>query len=111
MTGIDWLQAGPWKRLRGLRLGLLSNQASVDSELHSTKTVIAALLPGHLKALFGPQHGHGGEDQDNMIETPDDFDRTLGVPVRSLYATTRTPLPHMLWGHGSTPLPQRCSTA
>jgi uncharacterized protein YbbC (DUF1343 family) len=96
MTGIDWLQAGSWKRLRGLRLGLLSNQASVDSDLHSTKTVIAELLPGHLKVLFGPQHGHGGEDQDNMIETPDDFDRTLRVPVRSLYATTRTPLPHML---------------
>jgi uncharacterized protein YbbC (DUF1343 family) len=96
MTGIDWFQAGSWKRLRGLRLGLLSNQASVDSDLHSTKTVIAELLPGHLKALFGPQHGHGGEDQDNMIETQDDFDRTLRVPVRSLYATTRTPLPHML---------------
>jgi uncharacterized protein YbbC (DUF1343 family) len=96
MTGIDWLQAGSWKRLRGLRLGLLSNQASVDSKLHPTKTVLAELLPGHLKALFGPQHGHAGEDQDNMIETPDDFDGTLGVPVRSLYAATRTPLPHML---------------
>jgi uncharacterized protein YbbC (DUF1343 family) len=96
MTGVDWLQAGFWKKLRGLRLGLLSNQASVDSELHSTKTVLATLLPGHLKALFGPQHGHAGEDQDNMIETPDDFDKALGIPVRSLYSATRTPLPHML---------------
>ncbi|MCP4666613.1 MAG: DUF1343 domain-containing protein, partial [Deltaproteobacteria bacterium] len=46
--------------------------------------------------LFGPQHGYGGEDQDNMIETIHSADSTLGIPVFSLYADKREPLPHML---------------
>jgi uncharacterized protein YbbC (DUF1343 family) len=95
-TGLDVLREEFWKNLRGLRLGLLANQASLDRRLRPAETVLSDLLPGQLKALFGPQHGHGGEDQDNMVETDHAFDPLRKVPVFSLYSECREPLPHML---------------
>ncbi len=96
LNGLDVFQQGYWKNLKGLRLGLLSNQASLDSRLKTSKEVISRLLPDHLKVLFGPQHGHGGEDQDNMIETQDGHDRALNIPVFSLYSEVREPSEKML---------------
>ncbi|RLB10591.1 MAG: DUF1343 domain-containing protein, partial [Deltaproteobacteria bacterium] len=58
--------------------------------------VVDNLLPRHIKALFSPQHGYGGEDQDNMIETPHSYDSILQVPVFSLYSKTREPTQEML---------------
>jgi len=84
-TGLDQFEEKHWKRLKGQTLGLLSNQASVDHNLKNAKDAISALLPGHLKVLFGPQHGFRGEDQDNMVETEDYFDPELHIPVFSLY--------------------------
>jgi uncharacterized protein YbbC (DUF1343 family) len=95
-TGIDRIREGVWKGLKGYRLGLLSNQASVDSRLNTSRQVISRCLPGQLKALFSPQHGLGGEDQDNMVETDHSYDKELGIPVFSLYAEKREPLPHMI---------------
>jgi uncharacterized protein YbbC (DUF1343 family) len=95
LTGLDRIREGHWKKLKGYRLGLLSNQASLDSRLHTAPEVISELLPGQLKALFGPQHGYRGQDQDNMVETSDSSDNTLNIPIFSLYADTREPLPHM----------------
>jgi uncharacterized protein YbbC (DUF1343 family) len=96
LTGLDVLTKETWPRLKGYRLGLLSNQASVDRSLVPSRRIIAGLLPGHLKALFGPQHGYEGVDQDNMIETGHSVDRDLKVPIFSLYSQTREPLPDML---------------
>ncbi|MBN1106805.1 MAG: DUF1343 domain-containing protein [Deltaproteobacteria bacterium] len=94
--GIEVFEEEWAPRLRGRRLGLLSNQASLDRHLRPAKQVIAGLLPGQMKALFGPQHGHGGEDQDNMVETAHSHDEDLKIPVFSLYSHTREPLPEML---------------
>ncbi|MBW2615908.1 MAG: DUF1343 domain-containing protein [Deltaproteobacteria bacterium] len=95
LTGLDRIREGEWKRLTGYRLGLLANQASLDSRLNTAGEVIDRLLPGQLKALFGPQHGYGGEDQDNMVETAHSHDKKLNIPVLSLYADTREPRPDM----------------
>ncbi|UCB48930.1 MAG: DUF1343 domain-containing protein [Deltaproteobacteria bacterium] len=95
-TGLDVFQDGYWRKLRGYGLGLLSNQASVDSTLKSAKEIISGLLPGQLRALFGPQHGYWGIDQENMIETEHSHDRDLDIPLYSLYSETREPLPEML---------------
>jgi uncharacterized protein YbbC (DUF1343 family) len=84
-TGLDQLREKFWRDLRGQSLGLLANQASVDHDLVGAKKVIASLLPGQLKVLFGPQHGLRGEDQDNMIETADHVDPELHIPAVSLY--------------------------
>ena len=95
-TGLDRIRVGLWKQLKWYKLGLLSNQASLDSMFTGAKEVISHLLPGQLKALFGPQHGYGGEDQDNMVETDHAYDNASKIPVFSLYAEKREPLPHML---------------
>lgn len=91
LTGLDRLRAGQWKPSKGERLGLLANQASVDHRLTPAREVVSRLFPGQLKALFGPQHGYGGEDQDNMVETPHSYDDALKIPVFSLYAESREP--------------------
>src|SRR5512136_1067048 len=95
-TGLDVFRDESWKQSKKLRLGLLSNQASLDSRYATAKTVISEVLPGRLKALFGPQHGFGGEDQDNMIETGHSRDRELNLPVFSLYSEVREPSSEML---------------
>ena len=95
-TGLDVLKDDSWKSLKGLRLGLLSNQASLDRQLRSAIAVLSDLLPGQLKAIFSPQHGHSGQDQDNMVETDHSFDSHRKVPVFSLYSGVREPLPSML---------------
>jgi len=90
-TGLDRFRELEWKRFNGLRLGLLSNQASVDSQLKPAREVISERLPDRLRVLFGPQHGYGGADQDNMIETDHDIDPRSGIPIYSLYSDTREP--------------------
>jgi uncharacterized protein YbbC (DUF1343 family) len=82
--------------LRGLRVGLICNQASVDhSFMHA-----ADLLSNHsdlrLTTLFGPQHGIRGEVQDNMVETDHATDTHTGLPIYSLYSETREPTGQML---------------
>ena len=47
-----------------------------------------------LTALFSPQHGFWGQDQDNMIETA--HAQWKGVPLYSLYSETRKPTAAML---------------
>ncbi len=94
-TGLDRFREEYWKNMKGVRLGLLSNQASVDSNLTHAREIISRILPGQLKALFGPQHGYGGEDQDNMIETNHSIDMELNIPVFSLYSKSREPLTGM----------------
>ncbi|MDB9822761.1 DUF1343 domain-containing protein [Deltaproteobacteria bacterium] len=94
-TGLDRFRVKHWKELKGRRVGLLSNQASLDSNLTHAKEVISCLLPGQLKVLFGPQHGHGCEDQDNMVETNHSFDRELKIPIFSLYSKNRMPSTEM----------------
>ena len=95
LTGLDCLNKSEWTRFKGQRLGLLSNQASVNRNLETARNILLKRLPGRLRALFGPQHGYGGEDQDNMVETPHGRDQTLNIPVFSLYAESRDPDPEM----------------
>ena len=55
------------------------------------------MLPGvNLTAAFGPQHGLKGDKQDNMVESGDFLDPTLGIPVFSLYGEVRRPTPAMI---------------
>ena len=95
-TGLDVVKEEYSVRLRGARLGLLSNQSSLDRTLTPAKEAINRAFPGQLKALFGPQHGHGGIDQDNMIETGHSYDPVLDIPIFSLYSEKREPAPEML---------------
>jgi len=94
--GIEKFAAAPPPALRGCRLGLLCNQASVDSRLTHARRLVEEALPGALACLFSPQHGLYAEKQDNMIESG--HGRDGGLPVFSLYGDTRRPTAEMLGG-------------
>ncbi len=85
--------------LRGARVGLVMNQASVDSRVRYAFDVLAESTAVRLGAIFSPQHGLWGEEQANMIETPHGRQPPLaGVPFYSLYSETRRPTAEMLRG-------------
>ncbi len=96
-SGLDLVSREP-ARLGGLgRVGLVTNQAAVASDLRTAVEVVAAACseaPGTtLTCLFGPQHGYGQTEQDNMIETPHSVLQVDGrdLPLWSLYGTDRAP--------------------
>jgi uncharacterized protein YbbC (DUF1343 family) len=82
--------------LRGARVGLVCNQASVDHGLRHAADILHEHRDVNLRALFGPQHGIRGDVQDNMIETEHTVDRETGLPIHSLYSETREPTEAML---------------
>jgi uncharacterized protein YbbC (DUF1343 family) len=82
--------------LRGARIGLVCNQASVDHNLQHAADLFHAHPDIKLTALFGPQHGVRGDVQDNMVETKHAVDRLTRTPIHSLYSETREPTEEML---------------
>jgi len=84
--------------LRGARVGLVCNQASVDHRFQHAADLFHAHSDINLRALFGPQHGIRGDVQDNMIETEHAIDRLTQTPIYSLYSETREPTEEMLKG-------------
>jgi uncharacterized protein YbbC (DUF1343 family) len=84
-TGLESFIESPPGWIKGNRLGLLSNPASVDRRLFHARELISDQFPGRLAALFAPQHGFFAEKQDNMIESDDIIDPLLKIPVFSLY--------------------------
>ncbi len=84
--------------LKGQRVGVVSNPASVDASFRHIVRTVAAHPDVRLGAIFGPQHGYRADVQDNMVETAHGHDPTRGVPVYSLYSETREPTAEMLKG-------------
>jgi uncharacterized protein YbbC (DUF1343 family) len=84
--------------LRGRRVGVVCNPASVDSGYRHILDRIRSEPGVTLAAIFGPQHGFRSDVQDNMIETGHAKDATTCVPIYSLYSETREPTAAMLEG-------------
>lgn len=85
-------------RLRGARVGVVCNHASVDHVFRHIVDRLAETTGVRLAAIFGPQHGFRSDVQDNMVETPHGADPRRRVPVYSLYSDTREPTAEMLAG-------------
>ncbi len=85
-------------RLRGLRVGVVGNPASIDQDFTHIVDRVAKTEGVTLAAIFGPQHGFNADLQDNMIETAHAEDRGRRVPIYSLYSETREPTGEMLAG-------------
>jgi uncharacterized protein YbbC (DUF1343 family) len=84
-TGLDRVAAGDpavMARLRGRKLGLVAHPAAVDAQLRHAHAVLNA-AGCDVRALFGPEHGYGGEAQD-MIAVGSERAGT-GLAVHSLY--------------------------
>jgi len=98
ITGLERVLREPYLLADDGRLGLLYNQASIDSRYRPSPDLIHHAFPGRLEALFGPQHGVAGTEQDNMIETSHSMHPRLGLPIFSLYSDSRKPTADMLEG-------------
>lgn len=98
LFGIDRLLADPVLRapLKGKRVSLVAHPASVTADLRHSLDALAACEGITLTSAFGPQHGLKGDKQDNMVETLDEVDPVLGIPVFSLYGEVRRPSPAMM---------------
>jgi uncharacterized protein YbbC (DUF1343 family) len=83
-------------RLRGLRVGVVANPASIDRQFHHVTERLGSSTEFTLTAIFGPQHGYRSDLQDNMIESAHDEDPRRNVPIFSLYSETREPTDEML---------------
>jgi len=94
--GLERLLEEQQSLVRGQRLGLICNQASVDHSFVHAADLLHSNPDFDLRVLFGPQHGIRGDVQDNMIETEHASDRKTGLPVYSLYSETREPTEDML---------------
>jgi uncharacterized protein YbbC (DUF1343 family) len=96
-TGLDLFFKKEFARFRKTRIGLLCNQASVDSNLrHASELILQKKSKLNLGCFIGPQHGMRGEKQDNMVESGDFLDPKSQLPVYSLYGASRKPTPKML---------------
>ena len=93
--GIDVLRASGYAALRGKRVGLITNQTSVDSKRTRTRTILHRAPDVNLVALFTPEHGlDGTEKAAKHISTR--RDRVTGLTAYSLYGPTRKPTSSML---------------
>ena len=93
--GIEVLRDRGFDVLKGKRVGLVTNPTGVDSHLKSTVDILHEAPEVNLVALYGPEHGvrgnvHAGDHVDN------DVDARTGIPMYSLYGTTRKPTADML---------------
>jgi uncharacterized protein YbbC (DUF1343 family) len=95
-SGLEELLARPG-RLRGLRIGLIANPASVTADLAHAALALRAVRAFRLAVLFGPEHGVWANAQD-LVEVEDSRDPATGLPVLSLYGKTRVPTAEMLAG-------------
>jgi uncharacterized protein YbbC (DUF1343 family) len=94
--GIEVLLNDKLETIRGQRIGLVCNQASVLPDLRHAADVFFEHRDINLTTLFGPQHGIRGDVQDNMIETDHVVDPHTGLWIYSLYSETREPTEKML---------------
>ena len=94
--GIEVFLSAVPERVRGKRIGLITNHAGIDRAGTSDIDLIAAHPDVKLVALFAAEHGIRGVAAAGE-KVADDRDRTSGLPIFSLYrAEDRGPTPEML---------------
>ena len=79
--GVEVLLDNKIELIRGVRVGLVCNQASVTPDLRHVADVFHSRDDFQLTTRFGPQHGIRGDVQYNMIETPHVRDERTGLMV------------------------------
>ncbi len=97
LTGIEVLERGGFEELQGKRVGLVTNPSGVDRRLRSTIDILFEAPQVNLVALYGPEHGVRGDAYAGDHVTGG-VDPKTGLPVYSLYGSTREPTPEMLKG-------------
>ena len=94
--GLDVFLDNLPRRLRGKRVGLITNHSAIDRHGVPAIDRIAAHPRLTLAALLAPEHGIRGDTAEG-VTIGDEVDARTGVPVYSLYmAEDRGPSPAML---------------
>jgi len=95
--GSDVLAANGFREIQGRRVGLITNPSGANRQGESTIDLLRRAPGVKLVALFGPEHGVSGDIKAGEAVSGR-IDRRTGLPVHSLYGTTRKPTPAMLQG-------------
>lgn len=94
-TGLETLADNKFTLLKGKKIGLITNPTGVDHSLRSTIDILYKAKDVRLIALFSPEHGIRGDfTAGEKVGTVTDL--LTGLPVYSLYGTTRKPTNEML---------------
>jgi uncharacterized protein YbbC (DUF1343 family) len=94
-TGIDVLVKEKFRRLKGRKVGLVTNHTGQDREGRATIDLLHQAEGVKLVALFSPEHGIRGALDEKVSDTRD---RKTGLPVYSLYGSRRKPTADTLKG-------------
>ncbi|WP_283153518.1 exo-beta-N-acetylmuramidase NamZ family protein [Guptibacillus hwajinpoensis] len=95
--GVEVLLEDQKELIEGKSVGLITNPTGVDQELNSIVDLLHNDSDVDLKALYGPEHGVRGSAQaGEYVEYY--TDEETGLPVYSLYGSTKKPTPEMLEG-------------
>ena len=89
LTGIDRCVDDGFARFRGMKIGLLSQIACCDRKLTPTVSRFGAARSVRLGALFAPEHGFYGADQD-QVRIPNALYQAR-TKIYSLYGGRRAP--------------------
>jgi uncharacterized protein YbbC (DUF1343 family) len=95
LTGIDILQRDHFALLGGAGIGLVTNHTGRNRRGIPTVDLLHAAPDVALKALFSPEHGIRGADDDGVS---DGVDAATGLSVHSLYGPRVAPTPEQLDG-------------
>jgi uncharacterized protein YbbC (DUF1343 family)/CubicO group peptidase (beta-lactamase class C family) len=88
LTGIDVLERENFRRLKGQRIGLVTNHSGLDCAGRSTIDLLHHAEGVQLVALFSPEHGIRGTVEERVADT---VDARTGLPIYSLYGARRKP--------------------
>jgi uncharacterized protein YbbC (DUF1343 family)/CubicO group peptidase (beta-lactamase class C family) len=94
-SGLDRLVADDFAVLSGRSVGLITNQTGIDVKGRRGIDLLASAPGVRLKAIFAPEHGITGQLDASV---PHGRDPATGLPIWSLYGSTRRPTPSMLAG-------------
>ena len=94
-TGLEVLVKSKFEILQGKRVGLITNPTGVDHNLKSDIDILFGAKGVSLAALYSPEHGIRGEFTAGE-SVGSATDPITGLPVYSLYGSTRKPVPEML---------------
>lgn len=93
-TGLDVLAAENFARLRGKRIGLITNHTGLARDGRRNIDLLAA-AGLKIGAIFSPEHGIAGKEDTERVE--DTKEPVTGAPIYSLYqADRRRPTSEML---------------
>jgi len=94
-SGLDVLVEEEISILHGKHIGIITNPTAINRNGQHIVDLLANLSQFKIVALFGPEHGIRGDQNELIVNGKDE---KTGLPVYSLYGETRKPTSEMLDG-------------